>query len=189
MVYGFDVRSAAAEQVESLGATFVSVEVEPQDAAAAGGYARELADDAEARLLEGLFGEVTASDAVITTAAIPGKPAPRLVTAAMVEAMRPGSVVVDGAAATGGNCEVSRPGETITVDGVSVSAPLDLPSRSANHASQLFGRNSVNFIQLITTESGALDSDTEDEIVQAATVARDGEITHEAVLAATDGRS
>lgn len=177
-VHGFDVRAAAAEQVESLGANFVSVDIESQDSAETGGYARELADDTEARLLAGLFDHVVAADAVITTAAIPGRPAPRLVTAEMVAAMRPGSVIVDGAAATGGNCDVSRPGETVTVDGVTVMAPLDLPSRSANHASQLYARNVVNFIALLSTEDAALDLEVDDDIVHETMVARNGEIIH-----------
>lgn len=189
MVQGFDVRAAAAEQVESLGATFVTVDVEAQDAATAGGYAQELEEDAETRLLNGLFPHVEAADAVLTTAAIPGRPAPLLVTAAMVEAMRSGSVVVDGAAATGGNCEVSQAGETVVVDGVSVSAPLDLSSRSANHASQLFGRNVVNFVALLTGEDGSLDLDVDDDIVQSATVARNGEVGHDRVRAALDERN
>jgi H+-translocating NAD(P) transhydrogenase subunit alpha len=180
-VHGFDVRSAAAEQVESLGATFVSVDIEAQDSTETGGYARELADDSEERLLAGLFEHVTAADAVITTAAIPGRPAPRLVTAEMVAAMRPGSVIVDGAAATGGNCEVSRPGETVTVDGVTVMAPLDLASRAANHASQLYARNVVNFVGLLSTEDASLDLDVDDDIVEGSMVARGGEIVHERV--------
>ncbi|HEX7100363.1 MAG TPA: NAD(P) transhydrogenase subunit alpha [Acidimicrobiia bacterium] len=189
VVSGFDVRAAAAEQVESLGATFVSVEIEPQDAEASGGYAQELADEAEKRLLEGLYEPVTAADAVITTAAIPGRPAPRLVTAAMVSAMRAGSVVIDGAASTGGNCEVSKPGETIVVDGVKVSAPLDLASRNANHASQLFSRNVVNFVDLITDAEGGLDVAVDDEIVQQSTVATGGEITHERVRSSLSERN
>lgn len=180
-VHGFDVRAAAAEQVESLGATFVSVDIESQDAAETGGYARELADDAEERLLAGLYDHVVTADAVITTAAIPGRAAPRLVTAEMVAAMRPGSVIVDGAAATGGNCDVSQPGETVTVDGVTVMAPLDLASRSANHASQLYARNVVNFVALLSTEDASLDLEVDDDIVQGAMVARAGEIVHEQV--------
>lgn len=188
-VFGFDVRVAAAEQVESLGATFVAVDIEAQDSAASGGYAQELADDSEARLLAGLFDHVVAADAVITTAAIPGRPAPRLVTAAMVEEMRPGAVIIDGAAATGGNCEVSRPGETVVAHGVTVAAPLDLPSRSANHASQLYARNIVNFVSLMTGEDGSLDLTVDDDIIQESTVARGGEIVHQRVLAALDERS
>ena len=180
-VFGFDVRAAAAEQVESLGATFVAVDVEPQDATAAGGYAQELAEDTERRLLAGLHEHVAAADAVITTAAIPGRPAPLLVTRSMLADMRPGSVVVDGAAATGGNCEVSRPGETIEVEGVTVTAPLDLPSRKADHASQLFARNVTNFIELISGDDLGLVLDADDDIVQAATVARDGIVVHERV--------
>lgn len=175
-VHGFDVRAAAAEQVESLGASFVTVDVEAQDAAQTGGYAAELAEDAEARLLQGLFDHVVAADAVITAAAIPGKRAPRLITAEMVAAMRPGAVIVDGAAATGGNCEVSQPGETVSVEGVTVLAPLDLPSRAANHASQLYARNVANFVDLITSDDGGLDDGVDDDIVRAVTVARGGEI-------------
>lgn len=189
VVSGFDVRAAAAEQVESLGATFVSVDIEPQDAEASGGYARELADDAERQLLEGLYAPVTASDAVITTAAIPGRPAPRLVTAEMVSAMRPGSVVIDGAATTGGNCDVSVAGEIVVVDGVTVAAPLDLPSRNANHASQLFSRNVVNFVALLADAEGGLDLDVDDDIVQESRVAAGGEITHERVRSMLNERN
>lgn len=189
VVSGFDVRAAAAEQVESLGATFVSADIEPQDAAAAGGYAQELADETERRLLEGLFEPVTSADAVITTAAIPGRPAPRLVTAEMVSEMRAGSVVIDTSGATGGNCEVSRPGETVVVDGVEVSAPLDLPSRSANHASRLFSRNVVNYVELITGSEGGLDLGVDDEIVRLSTVAADGEITHDRIRSISTERN
>ncbi|HLU53446.1 MAG TPA: NAD(P) transhydrogenase subunit alpha [Acidimicrobiia bacterium] len=189
VVSGFDVRAAAAEQVESLGATFVSVDIEPQDAAAAGGYAQELADETERRLLEGLFEPVTSADAVITTAAIPGRPAPRLVTAEMVSEMRAGSVVIDTSGATGGNCEVSRPGETVVLDGVGVSAPLDLPSRSANHASRLFSRNVVNYVELITGSEGGLDLGVDDEIVRLSTVAADGEITHDRIRSMSTERN
>lgn len=189
VVSGFDVRAAAAEQVESLGATFVSADIEPQDAAAAGGYAQELADETERRLLEGLFEPVTSADAVITTAAIPGRPAPRLVTAEMVSEMRAGSVVIDTSGATGGNCEVSRPGETVVVDGVEVSAPLDLPSRSANHASRLFSRNVVNYVELITGSEGGLDLGVDDEIVRLSTVAADGEITHDRIRSMSTERN
>ncbi|HEX2152765.1 MAG TPA: NAD(P) transhydrogenase subunit alpha [Acidimicrobiia bacterium] len=186
-VSGFDVRAAAAEQVESLGASFISVDIESQDASASGGYARELAEDTESRLLAGLYDHVVRADAVITTAAIPGRPAPRLVTEEMVTAMRPGAVIVDGAASTGGNCDVSRPGETIVVDGVTVSAPLDLPSRPANHASQLFARNVSNYIDLITGEDASLAADVDDDIVRESTAARGGELTHTRINAVLAG--
>lgn len=181
VVSGFDVRAAAAEQVESLGATFVSVEVEPQDAQTSGGYAQELADEAEKRLLEGLFDHVVAADAVITAAAIPGKRAPTLVTSGMVREMRPGAVVIDGSASTGGNCEASVPGQTIEVDHVVVAAPFDLPSRNANHASELFSRNVVNYVGLVTTDTRTLDIGIDDDIVQATLVAVDGVIVNERV--------
>lgn len=186
-VAAFDVRAAAAEQVESLGARFIELDLEPQDATATGGYAHELEDSAETRLLEGLHPHVVEADIVITAAAIPGRPAPRLVTAKMVEGMRPGSVVVDGSAATGGNCDLSRPGEVVDVDGVRVSAPLDLASRSAFHASQLFARNVSNFVAMITGDGAALDLDRDDEVVTGATVAKGGEIVHERVIQAVEG--
>lgn len=188
-VSGFDVRAAAAEQVESLGASFVTVEVEAQDSSDSGGYARELADDAETRLLAGLYDHVVGADSVITTAAIPGRPAPLLVTAEMVERMRPGSVVVDGAASTGGNCEVSQPGDTIVIGGVTISAPLDLPSRSANHASQLLARNVANYVELISGGEGDLELDVDDDIVQESIAARGGELTHARVRAALEGET
>lgn len=189
MVHGFDVRAAASEQVESLGATFVTVDMEAQDSTTSGGYAREVSGDSQERLLAELFPHVAAADVVVTTAAIPGRKAPLLVTAEMVEAMRPGAVVIDGAALAGGNCELSRPGETIVANGVTVAAPLDLASRNANHASQLYARNVENFLALMTTEEGALDVEVDDDIVQGATAARGGEIVHEWVLKAREARA
>ena len=180
-VAAFDVRAAAAEQVESLGARFLELDLEAQDETATGGYARELEEEAQARLLRALHPHVADSDVVITTAAIPGKPAPLLVTAAMVEDMAPGSVVVDGAAATGGNCELSRPGEVIEHDRVSISAPLDLASRSAFHASALFARNVANYVAMVTGEDGSLVFDLDDDVVGPTVVAVDGKIVHDLI--------
>lgn len=182
VVAAFDVRGAASEQVESLGARFVTVDMEAQDERASGGYARALADDDEARVLAGLLEHVASADAVVTTAAVPGRPAPRLVSADMVASMRPGAVVVDGAGATGGNCDVSQPGRTVVHDGVIVTAPLDLPSRKPNHASQLYARNVAAFVGFLTGGDGALDVDADDDLVVGSMVARDGRIVHERVL-------
>ncbi len=182
VVSAFDVRAAAAEQAESLGARFLTVDMEPQDASATGGYAREMPADTEARVLAALFDEVAAADAVITTAAVPGRPAPRLVSAEMVAAMRPGSAVVDGAAATGGNCDLTKPGETVVQGGVTVSGPLDLASRSANHASQLYSRNVVAFLELLASHEGAIEAHVEDDIIQGALVARGGSVVHPRLL-------
>ncbi|CAN5843261.1 Re/Si-specific NAD(P)(+) transhydrogenase subunit alpha [soil metagenome] len=178
MVAAFDVRAAAAEQAESLGARFLTVDMEPQDASTTGGYAREMPADTEGRVLSALFDEVVAADAVITTAAVPGRPAPRLVSAEMVEGMRPGSAIVDGAASTGGNCDLTRPGATVVERGVTVAGPLDLPSRSANHASQLYSRNVVAFLELLADNEGAIDGSVDDEIIEGTVVARGGSIVH-----------
>lgn len=188
VVTAFDVRSAASEQVESLGARFITLDLEAQDERSAGGYARELEEDAEERLLRGLHDHVVQADAVITTAAIPGRPAPRLVTEEMVRAMRSGSVIIDGAASTGGNCEVSRPGETVVHEGVTVAAPLDLPSRCANHASQLFARNVTSFIELVTGDDATFTPDPDDEVVTGATAARSGEVVHDRVRQALESK-
>jgi NAD(P) transhydrogenase subunit alpha len=136
VVAGYDIRPAAAEQVQSLGATFVGGPVE-QAAEAAGGYAGEVGEATRSRPLAALAPHVAAADIVIATAQVPGKPAPRLITRAMVEAMKPGSVVVDLAASTGGNCEATVPDEEVDVDGVLVLGPRDLATGTAGHASEM----------------------------------------------------
>jgi NAD(P) transhydrogenase subunit alpha len=177
VVTAFDVRSAVAEQVQSLGAKFLQIEG-IGDAEAAGGYARELTPEEQEIQKEAVAAQVGRSDAVITTALIPGRPAPKLVTAAAVAAMRPGSVVVDLAGEAGGNCELSQPGETITTDnGVRVAAPLNVPSQMAEHASQLYAKNVQALLELMTGEDGAaLELNFEDEIIAGACVARDGKV-------------
>jgi proton-translocating NAD(P)+ transhydrogenase subunit alpha len=161
VVSAFDVRPAVKEQVSSLGAAFVEV---PQVAAeGAGGYAKELDASEQERVLAAIAGHVKDVDLVVTTAQVPGKPAPRLLTAAMVRSMRPGSVVVDLAADTGGNCELTRPGETVVEGGVSLLGPVDLPSSVPAHASQLYGRNVMTLLQHLAKD-GALRLDPEDEI-------------------------
>lgn len=171
-VAGYDIRAAAAEQVRSLGATFVEAEL-PEEAEAEGGYARALDQSEGERQLELLGQHVPRADVVITTAQIPGRPAPRLITRDMVEAMATGSVVVDLAAETGGNCELSRPGETVQHGGVTLCAPLDLPSHVAQDASRMFGTNLDALLRHLAPE-GTLELDLDDEIVDAVLAVHDG---------------
>lgn len=166
VVTGFDVRPAAAEEVLSLGAKFLAPEAVAEEAATAGGYAKELAADQQRRVLAAIDAAISPMDLVISTAAIPGKPAPRLITTAMAERMKPGSVIVDVAAETGGNCELTRPGETIEHHGVTIIGPLNLPSTMAMHASQMFARNVVTLLELLRKD-GKLMLDRNDDIVSA----------------------
>jgi NAD(P) transhydrogenase subunit alpha len=147
VVSAFDVRPAVREQVQSLGATFVAAELVAAGAETAGGYAKEQSADEQTRTLAAIGNHIKDVDLVIATAQIPGKSAPRLITEAMVRSMRPGSVIVDIAAETGGNCELSRPGETIVAHDVTIMAPLNLPSSVPFHASQMFGRNLFELIK------------------------------------------
>lgn len=182
VVAGYDIRPAAREQVESLGATFVGGPVE-ESAEAAGGYAGEVSSETRDRQLEALANHVAAADLVITTAQVPGRAAPLLISAAMVEAMAPGSVVVDLATAGGGNCEVSEPGKTIVHSGVTVMGPLDLPSRTAGHASDMYSRNVVSLVTHLTGDDGMLKLDMDDEITATACVAHEGAIVADPVRA------
>lgn len=178
VVEAFDVRAEAAEQVRSLGASFIEIDVEAQDAGQTGGYAREVEEETRARILAGLAPHVERADAVITTAAIPRRRAPVLITAPMVEAMRPGTVIVDLAASTGGNCELTVPGETISHGGVTIVGDTDLVSRVAADASHMYARNVASFCELITGPDGGFRPNWEDEIVAASCIARDGQLTH-----------
>src|SRR5690606_24980941 len=171
VVSAFDIRPAAAEQVQSLGATFVASELVSTEAETAGGYAREQSSNEQERTLAAIGGHIPAMDLVITTAQIPGRPAPRLITADMVRSMRPGSVIVDLAAETGGNCELTRAGETVVENGVSVVGPVNLPATLPLHASQMFSRNVLTLLQHIVKD-GALALDLDDEIVGPMCVAR-----------------
>ena len=179
---GYDVRPVVREQVESLGATFLEIELD-EDAEDAGGYARELSEEARRKGQELVTSAVQDMDFVITTAAIPGRAAPRIIDAAMVRDMRPGAVIVDLAAETGGNCELTRPGETVVENGVTIVGPLNLPSSMPTHASQMYARNMLNFINHIVKD-GEIIIDTEDEITKGCLITRDGEIVHEATAAA-----
>ncbi|QOW19083.1 NAD(P) transhydrogenase subunit alpha [Lysobacter ciconiae] len=160
-VEGFDVRPETREQIESLGGKFLDLGV---SAAGEGGYARQLTEEERAEQQRRLGEHLKLVDVVVTTAAVPGRPAPKILTAAMVAGMRPGSVIVDLAAETGGNCESTRPGETVDVGGVTVAGPLNLPSSGATHASEMFARNVLNFVSLFVRD-GAIDFDWSDELL------------------------
>ena len=173
MVEGYDVRRAAGEQVRSLGAKFLELQI---NAEAAGGYARELTDEEKKQESEMVAKAVADADIVITTAAIPGRRAPILVREEMVARMRPGSVIVDLAAETGGNCALTKPGETVTVHDVAVAGPLNLPSQLAFHASQMYAKNLQAFLTLLVTPGGALVTDYSDEILTASLLVADGTV-------------
>ncbi len=164
VVSAFDIRPAAAEQVQSLGASFVATELISEAAEGKGGYAKEQSQSDQERTLRALGGHMPGMDLVITTAQIPGRAAPRLITREMVESMRPGSVIVDLAAETGGNCELTRPGETTVVNGVKILAPTDLPATVPLHASQMFSRNVLTLLQHMVKD-GELRLDLQDEIL------------------------
>lgn len=175
VVEAFDIRPVVKEQVESLGATFVEVPMEEEETESKGGYAKELSKSNQERQREVIHEHVKKSDIVITTALIPGKPAPLLVTKAMVDDMNPGSVVVDIAAEQGGNCEVTEAGKTINHNGVLVDGPLNIPSSLAFHASKLYSKNLLSLLELLI-EDGKPNFNFEDEIILNATITNDGEI-------------
>ena len=175
VVEAYDVRPAVKDEVHSLGATFLELPLEAQEGT--GGYAREQSEDFLRRQRELIGDRVAASDVVITTAAIPGRKAPILVTADMVRRMRPGSVIVDLAAETGGNSELTKPGEIIQVGGVTIDGTRNLPSTMPVHASQLYSKN-VSTLLLLLVKDGALKLDFNDEIVKGACVTYDGAIVN-----------
>ena len=174
-VYAFDVRAAAGEQVESLGAKFIAPQ-EAGDAEAAGGYARAQTEDENARQRRYLAEHIVRADAVISTAAIPGRRAPLLIEAVTVAAMRPGSVVIDLAAETGGNVENTVPGQDVVVNGVIVKGPINVPSSMPYHASVTYARNLESLLRLIISDDLELSLDFEDEVVDAMCVTHDGEV-------------
>jgi H+-translocating NAD(P) transhydrogenase subunit alpha len=165
VVHGYDVRPAVKEQVESLGAKFVEVPLETTGAEGAGGYAKQLGEEFYQKQRELMARTVAASDVCITTAAIPGKPSPRLITAEAVRGMASGSVIVDLAAERGGNCELTRPDETVIDNGVTILGPTNLPSELPTHASQMLAKNFTNFAKLII-RSGEFHLNLDDEIVR-----------------------
>ena len=186
VVQGFDVRSAVKEQVESLGATFLEFDL-GGDLEGAGGYARELTAEQQARQQELMAEAIGKADVVITTALVPGRRAPILVTADAVKRMKPGSVVVDLAGEQGGNCELTEPGKTITVHDVKIAAPLNVPSTMAEHASQLYARN-IDALLGLMIKDGKLELDFDDEVIAGACITRDGEIVNEAAKQAAASR-
>lgn len=174
MVEGYDVRSATREQVESLGAKFVDTGV---SAEGEGGYARELTDEEKAKQQEVLEKHIIAADAVITTAAIPGRPSPKIIRKEIVEQMKSGAVIIDLAAEGGGNCEVTEPGKPVDHNGVVVYGPLNVPSELPIHASEMYSRNLLNFITPMI-EDGEFKPDFDDEVIADSTLTREGEIKH-----------
>ncbi|KWW98300.1 NAD(P) transhydrogenase subunit alpha [Carbonactinospora thermoautotrophica] len=185
VVEAYDVRAAAAEEVRSLGARFIELELETQDGA--GGYAKEQSAEFLRRQRELIGQHVAASDAVITTAAVPGRPAPLLVTTEMVERMRPGSVVVDLAAESGGNCELSRPGEEVVHRDVLIWGGRNVPSQLPVHASQLYAKNVANLLLHIIRD-GEIRFDFDDEIVTGCCVTHAGEVRQESIRQLVEGR-
>ncbi|MBI1264288.1 MAG: Re/Si-specific NAD(P)(+) transhydrogenase subunit alpha [Alphaproteobacteria bacterium] len=179
IVTATDVRPAAKEQVASLGAKFVAVEDDEFKAAeTAGGYAKEMSDAYKAKQAELVAAHILKQDVIITTALIPGRPAPRLLTRAMVDTMKPGSVIIDIAAANGGNCELTKSGELVIHNGVKIAGYGDLPSRLAADSSNLLARNLVNLFPLVRGEDGALSPHWDDDIIKGMALTRDGEIIH-----------
>lgn len=183
VVHAYDVRPVVREQVESLGGKFVELELETDTAEDAGGYAKELGEDFYTKQREMMLSVVAESDVVITTAAIPGRKAPILVTREMVEGMHRGSVVVDLAAERGGNCELTVPGERVDHDGVTILGPLNIPSDVPYHASQMYSKNITTFLLHLVSD-GTLVVDTEDEITRGTLITRDGSVVHERALEA-----
>ncbi len=173
VVSGFDIRPAVREQVESLGASFLDLGIIGEETE--GGYARELTDDEQRRQQEELEGRIADFDVVITTALVPGRPAPKLIPASAVQGMREGSVIIDLAAETGGNCELTVPGDEVVREGVTIVGFTNLPSTMPSHASQLYSRNVLALLQHLAPE-GELTLDWEDEITSSACVTRAKEV-------------
>jgi NAD(P) transhydrogenase subunit alpha len=186
VVSAFDVRPAVKEQVQSLGATFLQIEMPEQDTEDAGGYAKALSEEAHRREVELLAKTVKDMDIVITTALVPGKKAPILVTKDMVHSMKPGSIIIDLAAETGGNCELTQAGERVESNGVTILGPLNLPSTMPIHASAMYSRNISSFLQNMVKE-GELNLDMEDEIISGSCLTHEGRIVNERTRQMVEG--
>ena len=176
-VLAYDVRPAVKEQVESLGAKFVELDLETQSSETKGGYAKAMTDEFYKKQQELLGKVISECDLVVTTALIPGKPAPLLITKAMVEGMEPGSVIVDLAAERGGNCEMTTPGETTCFNGITILGPTNLPAEVATHTSQLYSKNIVTFLNHLIS-CGFPQETSDDEICQETLVAQNGQVVH-----------
>lgn len=183
VVEGFDVRSATKEQVESLGAKFVDTGV---SAEGEGGYARELTAEEREQQQATLDEHIVKADLVVTTAAVPGKPAPKIISRATVERMQPGAVIVDLGAESGGNCELTQAGKTVQHDGVTIIGPVDLAATVARNASEMYARNLYNLLEPALKE-GQLQIDWDDEVFAGTVLTRDGDVLHEATRAALEG--
>ncbi len=187
VVSAFDVRPAVREQVESLGGRFIEVAVDGEEAETAGGYAREMSDEYRARQQQLIHDAASGSDIVVTTALIPGRPAPELIPETTLDAMRAGSVVMDLAVEAGGNCRLSRSGETVVHNGVRVVGPLNLAGTLSHDASALYARNLYAFLEPLIADSGTLHIPWDDPVVSASVVAHDGAIVHDAIKDAAHG--
>jgi NAD(P) transhydrogenase subunit alpha len=185
VVEAYDVRSATKDQVKSLGAKFIETGV---SAEGAGGYARELTPEERQKQQEVLDARIAASDAVISTASVPGRAAPRIISRAAVERMRPGSVIVDIAAEQGGNCELTRAGETVLHNGVKVVGPVNLPATLPYHASEMYARNLFNLLKPAIVK-GELAVDWQDEVFAGAVLTRDATIVNEAARKSVEGQT
>jgi NAD(P) transhydrogenase subunit alpha len=179
VVEAFDTRPVVKEQVQSLGAKFLEVDL-GETGEGAGGYAKELSEEAHRKEVELLAKAVKENDIIITTAAIPGRPAPKLITAEMVRSMKPGSVIVDLAAETGGNTELTQAGKVIDVDGVRIDGTTNIPSTMPYHASQMYSRNIQSLLGLMITKEGKLNLDMSDEVIRGTVITKDGEVVHDA---------
>jgi NAD(P) transhydrogenase subunit alpha len=185
IVMGYDIRSEVREQIESLGARFLDISMEGAKTEGEGGYARALTEEDYRRQREQMTAALKEQDVVITTAAVPGRRAPILVTKEMVHAMSPGSVIVDIAAERGGNCELTKPGETVVENGVSIVGPVNLPSTVPYHASQMYARNLAAFLKILVKD-GQLHVDPSDEIVRETLVTQGGKVVHPKLQALLD---
>lgn len=185
IVEGYDVRAATKEQVESLGAKFIDIDVAAEGT---GGYARELTDAEKQQQQAVLAEHIAAADVVITTAALPGRPSPKIIPTSMVDGMKPGSVIIDLAAEGGGNCELTQAGETIDHSGIKIYGPLDVPSMLAVHASEMYAKNLLNFLTPMIKD-GQLAPDWDDEVIADSALTHAGEIRHAPTRALLEGEA
>ena len=183
IVEGYDVRAATKEQVESLGARFIDIDVAAEGT---GGYARELTEEEKQQQQAILAEHIAAANVVISTAALPGRPSPKIITSAMVESMKPGSVIIDLAAEGGGNCELTKAGEDIEHHGVVIAGPLNVPSMLAVHASEMYAKNLLNFLTPMIKD-GTLAPDWGDEVLAESVLTHQGEIRHEPTRKLVEG--
>ena len=185
IVEGYDVRAATKEQVESLGAKFIDIDVAAEGT---GGYARELTEVEKQQQQAVLAEHIAAADVVITTAALPGRPSPKIIPTSMVAGMKPGSVIIDLAAEGGGNCELTQAGEQLDHNGVTIYGPLDVPSMLAVHASEMYAKNLLNFLTPMI-QDGQLTPDWDDEVLTGSVLTHAGEIRHAPTRAQVEGES